>query len=232
MFFASANRTDTDTSSPRMFGWTGFARDLGASILTLGALGVLLVAIQGEARAPDARLKRNAEAVAQQPQQSAQRLPRQPSDESAIPDADEERIAKAMVAFALSKVSPLQPDPIASIPVATIPPVAVAPPRKPARLQAAQRQASGRLLIGTGQTGFMQAEWKAAPNMQKFSATPKDQPMLVAMTRYVPGPDTIIGGAQSLAGNARKSVSYGVSGLRSGMNAVQEKALSVAGKLW
>ncbi len=232
MFCASASRSETDAPSH----WTSFSRDLGASVLTLGALGVLLVAIQGSGTTPETRVQRTASMASQQQQhQTAKLLPRQPSDEAATPDADEERIARAVMAFALSKVSPLQPDPIASIPVATIPPIAAptaSPPRKPSRLQSSRPAQFSRIPAGAGQTGFTQAEWPVAATTQKFSATPKDQPRLVAMTRYVPGTDSIIGGAQSLAVGARKTVSYSVDGLRTGFSAVQERALAVAGKLW
>jgi hypothetical protein len=237
MFVASSNRIEQnqDTEEPTSSSWISFARDLGASVLTIGALGVLLVAIHGHSAMPESKVKRTSAAASQMT--SARELPRQPRDEAAVPNAEEERIAKAAIAFALSKVAAPREEPMVSLPVPTLPPISgvtAAAPRKPAKAQASLRNPPARIPIGAGQSGFTQAEWPQGLQTypRTVSATPKDQARLVAMTRYVPGPNAIIGSAQNIAGTAKKTVGYGVDGLRTGVSAVQEKALALAGRLW
>jgi hypothetical protein len=236
MFVASSNRTENNQDiEDRPSSWISFARDLGASVLTIGALGVLLVAIHGHSAMPESKVKRTSAAASQMT--SARELPRQPRDEAAVPNAEEEHIAKAAVAFALSKVAAPREEPMVSLPAPTLPPLsgaAAAAPRKPAKAQASLRNPPARIPIGAGHSGFTQAEWPQGlqTNPRSVSATPKDQARLVAMTRYVPGSDAIIGSAQNIAGTAKKTVGYGVDGLRTGVSAVQEKALALAGRLW
>jgi hypothetical protein len=232
MFFGSPTRSFPEPSRSK----GAFARDLAASLVTLGALGVLLVTIQAKPVTTDSRTLKAVSGLHKadpSQKQAAQPAARQPSDMASTPDADEEQIAKAMVAFALTKVSPLRPEPMTSIPESSAPlSLAANAPRKPQKAASATTRHAARIPAGAGQVGFTQAEWPVQPAANKFSATPKDQPTLVAMTRFVPKPDAIINGAQSLAGGARKTVGYGLSGLRSGVNAVQETAFAVAGKLW
>lgn len=238
MFFGSVTRGIHEASSPK---WL-FVRDLAASLASIGALGALLMAIQlhsgvAPSAQPSAPVVKSAAAQKAALKEAAVSA-RQPSDEAATPNADEERIARAMIAFALSKVSPLQPEPMASIP-ATPAPLASAFPsaKKIVKPQISSRSAPNRVVTGLGQGAYVQPEWPARQSAVTFSATPKDQPALVAasrldMARFVPTPETFAVGARNIAIGARKTVDHGMSGLRSGVSAVHEKALAVAGKLW
>ena len=217
MFFAPATRSARQIAVPARM----FARDLTASLATIGALGALLALIQTNStmrQTAMSAMQPATQKVEPAAHQARTGFVRQPSDEAAIPDGDEERIAQAMVAFALSKVSPLHPEPMLSIPSITTPlALTITPPRLP---------------TGLGQVGFAQAEWPMRIGEPRFSATPRDQQTLVASTRAIPRPERLMSGAQWLAGGARKTVSYGVGGLRNGLAAAQQRAASTAAALW
>lgn len=239
MFIGSAT-----TSFPETHTQGSFLRDVAASLATLGALGALLLAIQLHSGKPAAAPVK-APAVQTQPREvEAQRQPR---DVAAMPTGDEQAVAQAMVAFALSKVSPLQPEPVASIPTTAIvaqsrtlrKPKAARPSPSPSRPAPAAPQ-------------FAQVEWpgaaatKPAPVVE-VAATPGDQAAVVAASRFswrigsvrqlelgrfVPNTGSIADGASTLASGARKTIGHGMAGFRSGASAVQDAAVSVATRLW
>ncbi len=233
MFFGSVSSSEHNTSSSQRL----FVRDLAASLTAIGALGALLFVIQVKPSAPVYSGLKALPPIASSGAAGGDRhaaIPaRQPSDVASTPEGDEERVAKAMVAFALSKVSPLRPEPMASIPVSVpLLSVPLAPQSRRSKVQAVSRPEVSRIPIGPGSVGFAQAEWPARASGQLIAATPKDRAALGNMARFVPSPTLIASGVQSFAGGAKKTVSYGVSGLRSGLSTVQEKALTMAGKLW
>lgn len=263
MIFASANRSQTtariacaqnlEPRSPQRPApaRAAFLRDLAASVVTLAALGALLLIIQGHGTRHLGRLDtpasiasatpaRQAHAAAAAQPAPAPTLPRQPADEVAIPDADEERVAQAVVAFALSKVSPLQPEPIASIPLvnptanltARAPRANATPPSRSAKTQTAQRRTAARIPTGAGQAGFFQAEWTNPPRPSSVAATPKDHAALLEAMRFLPDKQKLASGAHSLVSGAKKTVGHGFSGLRAGANAVQEGARQALTRLW
>ncbi len=237
MFFGSATHSEHPARSSRGL----FVRDLAASLTAIGALGALLFVIQAKpsfsAKPSGSELSGlkafppAASSASATHNRHAGIQARQPSDQAATPEGDEERVAKAMVAFALSKVSPFRPEPITSIPTALTPLSTPLPPQS-RRTKAVSRPASPRIPIGSGSVGFAQAEWPVASSRKAIEATPKDQASLAAMSRFFPSPTLIAGGVQSIAGGAKKTVNNGVSGLRNGFSAVQEQALTLAGKLW
>lgn len=246
MFIGSAT-----TSFPETHTQGSFLRDVAASLATLGALGALLLAIQLHSGKPAAAPVK-APAVQTQPREvEAQRQPR---DVAAMPMGDEQAVAQAMVAFALSKVSPLQPEPVASIPTTAI--VAQSrTPRKPKPAQTARPSPSpspSRPAPAPAAPQFAQVEWpgaaatKPAPVVE-VAATPGDQAAVVAASRFswrigsvrqlelgrfVPNTGSIADGASTLASGARKTIGHGMAGFRSGASAVQDAAVSVATRLW
>lgn len=221
-----------------------FLRDVIASLATLGALGALLVTIQAHSAKP-ARAPLKTPAVASTAEHAAApgSQARQPSDVSATPKGDEEDVARAMVAFALSKVSPLQPEPVASISSTRM--VAHSRAVKKLRQIASPQPAPGKTAGRTpapAVAGFRPAEWpKSAPSVE-VAATPADQAAVrmasrfswrqIEVNRLIPGSGAITTSAANLASGARKTIGHSMAGIRSGAAAVQESAVSVASRLW
>ncbi len=237
MFFGSAIRPLHAGSHRSHEPKRVFTRDFGVSLFILTSLGAMLFLVQARPERPGSQPPQIATSVQTSPNAKKQALAHAMRDEAATPNGDEERLAQEMMAFALSKVSPLHPEPMSLIrqfnaPVLLAPLSGLQTSSSQLVRKAAKTQLPPKAPGGHTPPAFTPAEWPAHAGGQYISATPKDQPALVAMTTRIMPAGSLLDGAQSVASGAKQTVNYGVSGLRNGVSAVQEKVIAIAGRLW